>query len=114
MEQEQLSFGEGLARFDVSVAPVLARLAGLIGHCLQNSALWVDVVNHSFLMPSETENDQLSQARATALVAALTARGLTKERIHPKGFGDRRPHDAQQVSFVQPADRIEFIWGEQP
>ena len=114
LEQEQLSFGEGLARFDVSAAPVLARLAGLIGHCLQNSALWVDVVNHSFLMPSETENDQLSQARATALVAALTARGLTKERIHPKGFGDRRPHDAQQVSFVQPADRIEFIWGEQP
>ena len=114
LEQEQLSFGEGLARFDVSAAPALARLAGLIGHCLQNSALWVDAVDHSFLMPSEAENDQLSRARATALVAALTARGLPKERIHPKGFGDRRPHDAQQVSFVQPADRIEFIWGEQP
>jgi OOP family OmpA-OmpF porin len=114
LEQEHLGFGEGLARFDVSAAPALAHLAGLIGHCLRNSALRVDAVDHSFSMPSEAENDQLSRARAAALVAALTALGLTKERIQPKGFGDRRPHDTQKLSFAQPADRIEFIWDEQP
>ncbi|MDB2398938.1 BON domain-containing protein [Planktomarina sp.] len=114
LEQERLKFGEGLARFDVSAAPALAHLAGLISHCLRNSALRVDAVDHSFSMQNEAENDQLSRARAAALVAALTALGLTKERIHPKGFGDRRPHDTQQLSFAQPADRIEFIWDEQP
>ena len=114
LEQEQLRFGEGLALFDVSAAPALAHLAGVIGHCLRNSALRVDAVDHSFSMPSEAENDQLSRARAAALVAALTALGLTKERIQPKGFGDRRPHDTQKLSFAQPADRIEFIWDEQP
>ena len=114
LEQEQLRFGEGLALFDVSAAPALAHLAGVIGHCLRNSALRVDAVDHSFSMQSEAENDQLSRARARALVAALTSRGLTKERIQPKGFGDRRPHDTQQLSFAQPADRIEFIWDEQP
>ena len=114
LEQEQLRFGEGLALFDVSAAPALAHLAGVIGHCLRNSALRVDAVDHSFSMQSEAENDQLSRARAAALVAALTALGLTKERIRPKGFGDRRPHDTQQLSFAQPADRIEFIWDEQP
>ena len=114
LEQEQLRFGEGLALFDVSAAPALAHLAGVIGHCLRNSALRVDAVDHSFSMQSEAENDQLSRARARALVAALTVRGLTKERIQPKGFGDRRPHDEQQLSIGQPADRIEFIWDEQP
>ena len=114
LEQEHLGFGEGLARFDVSAAPALAHLAGLIDHCLRNSALRVDAVDHSFSMQSEAENDQLSRARARSLVAALTALGLTKERIRPKGFGDRRPHDTQQLSFAQPADRIEFIWDEQP
>ena len=114
LEQEHLRFGEGLALFDVSAAPALAHLAGVIGHCLRNSALRVDAVDHSFSMQSEAENDQLSRARARALVAALTSRGLTKERIQPKGFGDRRPHDTQQLSFAQPADRIEFIWDEQP
>ena len=39
---------------------------------------------------------------------------LPKDRIHPKGLGDRRPHNAQQASIVQPADRIEFIWAERP
>jgi OOP family OmpA-OmpF porin len=114
LEQEQLRFGEGLALFDISAAPALAHLAGVIGHCLRNSALRVDAVDHSFSMQSEAENDQLSRARARALVAALTVRGLTKERIQPKGFGDRRPHDEQQLSIGQPADRIEFIWDEQP
>ena len=114
LKQEDLSFADGLERFDVSAAPALARLAGLIGHCLQNSALRVDAVDHSFSKSSEAENDQLSQARATALVAALAARGLPNERIHPKGLGDRRPHDAQQLPFVQPADRIEFIWSDRP
>ena len=112
--QEHLSFSNGLAHFDVSTAPALARLAGLIGHCLQTSTLRVDAVDYSFSMPSEAENDRLSQARVGALVAALTARGLPKDRIYPKGLGDRRPHNAQQASIVQPADRIEFIWAERP
>jgi len=112
LEQEHLSFRKGLARFDVSAAPALARLAGLIGHCLQTSALRVDAVDYSFSMQSEAENNRLSQARARALVAALTARGLPKESIHPRGLGDRRPHDVQQESFAQPVDRIEFIWAE--
>ena len=114
LEQEHLSFKKGLARFDLSAAPALARLAGVIGHCLQNSALRVDAVDHSFSQQSEAKNDRLSRARARALVAELTARGLTKDRIRPRGFGDRRPHDALQPSFAQPADRIEFIWAEQP
>ena len=114
LEQEHLSFSNGLAHFDVSAAPALARLAGLIGHCLQTSTLRVDAVDYSFSMPSEAENDRLSQARVGALVAALTARGLPKDRIYPKGLGDRRPHNAQQASIVQPADRIEFIWAERP
>jgi OOP family OmpA-OmpF porin len=114
LKQEDLRFADGLERFDVNAAPALARLAGLIGHCLQNYALRVDAVDHSFSKSSEAENDQLSQARATALVVALAARGLPNERIHPKGLGDRRPHDAQQLPFVQPADRIEFIWSDRP
>ena len=112
LEQEHLSFRKGLARFDVSAAPALARLAGLIGHCLQTSALRVDAVDYSFSMQSEAENNRLSQARARALVAALTARGLPIESIHPRGLGVRRPHDVQQESFAQPVDRIVFIWAE--
>ena len=68
--------------------PVLAEVLTLL---TQNPDLRLAVQGHTDNTSTPTHNQQLSEGRARAVVAALTAQGITAARLTAQGFGQTQP-----------------------
>lgn len=56
-----------------------------------NPALRLAVEGHTDNTSTVAHNQQLSEARARAVVAALTAQGTAADRLQAAGFGQTQP-----------------------
>lgn len=57
----------------------------------KNPGLKVSVDGHTDNVGNAKANQELSQARAKAVVAALTAKGVETSRMQAQGYGDQKP-----------------------
>ncbi len=69
----------------------------------------IEVGGHTDSQGTDANNQALSEARAKAVVAALTAKGVPAERISAKGYGESKPVDAAETRDAMAKNRrIEF------
>lgn len=69
----------------------------------------IEVAGHTDQQGGDVANMRLSEERANAVVAALTERGVPKERLSPKGYGESKLLDqASSPEALAKNRRIEF------
>lgn len=56
-----------------------------------NPKIKVELASHTDSVGSDTYNLRLSQARAQSCVDYILSKGISDERIYPKGYGKRKP-----------------------
>ncbi|UAJ11320.1 type IVB secretion system protein IcmH/DotU [Polymorphobacter megasporae] len=84
-------FASGSADLDAGFGPTMGRVAQAIGLVTGPVA----VAGHTDAQPIRSlrfpSNQSLSEARASAVVAALTAAGVPGDRLKPTGYGETQP-----------------------
>lgn len=85
--QEKIQFSTGSAAIKPQSAPVLDALVQAARECPGI----LQVEGHTDSNGTADANRALSNARAEAVVAALSARGLAADRLRARGFGAERP-----------------------
>lgn len=83
-----LNFDTDQATLRPDAQPALAEVLKLMQ---QDPALRLAVQGHTDNVGIATHNQQLSEARAQAVVAALTQAGLAPDRLLAAGFGQTQP-----------------------
>ncbi|BEQ13470.1 OmpA family protein [Desulfoferula mesophila] len=68
--------------------PLIDQVAGMLK---QHPELKVSVEGYTDNVGSPQANQKLSEARAQAVVAALTAKGVAASRLQAKGWGEQKP-----------------------
>lgn len=66
-------------------------LDGLVGLLNENPNVTIELSAHTDYLGSADYNKRLSQRRADAVVAYLTAHGIAADRLTPVGYGKERP-----------------------
>jgi len=87
--------------------PTLAEVQKLL---TETPDLRLAVQGHTGNTSTPTHNQQLSQARATAVVAALAAQGIAPSRLQAAGLGQTQPlaDNATEAGCVQNR-RVELV-----
>jgi OmpA-OmpF porin, OOP family len=83
-----IHFDTGKAVIQPDSAPVLAEIAKLLQ---QNPDLKLRIEGHTDNQGAAAANQSLSEKRAQAVVAWLTAKGINASRLSAKGFGATQP-----------------------
>ncbi len=114
LDRTKINFVTGSARLSARSVRAINALSGVMAHCLAaNPNLVVEVGGHTDSDGSEAGNLALSQARAEAVVAALTARGVTPDALTPTGFGEALPIADNGTEEGRAANRrTTFEWSE--
>lgn len=86
---QQVQFPSGKAEIQPESFEVLAEVAAVLEEHPEIARVAVD--GHTDNMGPEDQNVLLSQRRALAVVAWLTAYGIDARRLEARGFGPRRP-----------------------
>jgi outer membrane protein OmpA-like peptidoglycan-associated protein len=74
------------------IKPESSPLIDQVAEMLQkNAGLKVSVEGHTDNVGNAKANQELSQARAKAVVTALTAKGIDASRLQAQGWGDQKP-----------------------
>lgn len=81
-------FAFGLSTLDPKSNTELDRLVKLMKDV---PALKVEISGHTDNIGSESSNQKLSEDRAAAVVNYLISKGISKDRLQPKGYGSSRP-----------------------
>jgi outer membrane protein OmpA-like peptidoglycan-associated protein len=85
---ENIFFGSGSASLDASSTIELRKVLKLVE---LNPAARFEVGGHTDAIGSPSDNLRLSQLRADAVVAWLTAHGIASDRLESVGYGESRP-----------------------
>lgn len=100
-------FNTGTAALDRASAPLLEAVAVSLKKCADAS---IEIAGHTDLTGRPEANQRLSEARANAVAAALEARGVSRARLAPKGYGETHPKAPGVSDAANAANRrIEFI-----
>ena len=84
----------------------LNRLLKLIN---DNTSMIIEISGHTDNKGSDTYNQKLSENRAKAVVVYLTEKGINKERLQFKGYGEIEPMASNETEEGQQLNRrIEF------
>ncbi|OUL25837.1 hypothetical protein BV378_13915 [Nostoc sp. RF31YmG] len=89
LNQSTIRFASGSATLTADNADLLARAAAALRTAPAGTR--VEVGGHSDDSGEAVANQALSQARAEAVVAALTAQGVPAERLQARGYGASQP-----------------------
>ncbi|WP_310392076.1 OmpA family protein [Hymenobacter sp.] len=83
-----MNFDTDQARLKAESEPTLAEVRKLLQ---ATPALRLAVQGHTDNTSTPAHNQQLSEARARAVVRALTAQGVAADRLQAAGFGQSQP-----------------------
>lgn len=101
-----INFSSGGANIAADSQPLIDAIATDLKDCAGTS---VEVQGHTDASGGDAANLRLSEARAAAVVAALTAKGVTADKISAKGFGETVPLDPANTPAAYAQNRrIEF------
>jgi outer membrane protein OmpA-like peptidoglycan-associated protein len=101
-------FSTGSALLGAGQLEQVERAAGIL---LRNPELHASVRGHADARGSDMENTPLSEQRAAAVTAALLARGVEPQRLHPLGTGSQQPLDrAATASAFARNRRVEIVF----
>ena len=67
--------------------------------------LKIEISGHTDNIGAESFNEMLSQRRADAVVKFLTTKGVAKERLVAKGYGQSKPVDSNKTPEGRAANR---------
>lgn len=81
-------FGSGSANLDPASGPLLTSIADIVNRC---PGMRVEIVGHTDSDGETTSNQRLSEARAGAVLAYLTSRGIAPSRLIAMGRGESEP-----------------------
>ena len=103
---QTIQFDSGMASIKAESEPLLAAIATALTPC---TGTVVEVAGHTDARGSQATNAALSQARADAVVAALTARSVPADRLTAHGYGFSRLKVQGTSAAANAANRrIEF------
>jgi len=88
LAERKLNFAPGSARLDEASAAIVDDLAERLRAC---GELPFEVAGHTDSQGSDETNLALSQSRAEAVIAALSARGVLVASMQAQGYGSTRP-----------------------
>ncbi|MEM7191647.1 MAG: OmpA family protein [Pseudomonadota bacterium] len=91
LAKRDVNFVTGSARLDARSLRVINAITALVKNCVQSGDLTVIVGGHTDSQGDSAFNMDLSQKRADAVVAALSARGIAEDAIASEGYGDTKP-----------------------
>lgn len=90
--------------------PDLDRLAGFLS---RNTRYKLSIEGHTDRIGNAAKNLLLSEQRAQSVADYLVRKGVDKQRISAKGFGDTRPLMVEAPGVANPVNRrVEFILQE--
>jgi OOP family OmpA-OmpF porin len=81
-------FASGSARLEDKSAPLLDSLADIVARC---PGMVVEVGGHTDSVGSDALNMTLSEARAASVISYLVGKGLTRDALVSKGYGETTP-----------------------
>lgn len=103
---QTIQFRSGSAYISPDSNGLIDALAAALGPC---AGVVVEVAGHTDAMGNAANNQTLSQARADAVVAALSAKGVAATHMVAHGFGSTQPKVAGGGAAANAANRrIEF------
>lgn len=106
-KNKKVNFGSASAEITQFSMPVVDELAAAAKNCAGTN---IEVAGHTDQQGDDAANMKLSQARAEAVVAALISKGVPKERITAKGYGETKLLDqANTADALAKNRRIEFV-----
>jgi outer membrane protein OmpA-like peptidoglycan-associated protein len=101
-----VNFDTGAATIQADSKPVLDELAGVAGRC---AAFKISVGGHTDAVGAAEANKSLSQARAAAVVAYLTEKGVPATQLTAVGYGEEKLIDKGDTEEARAKNRrIEF------
>lgn len=105
-KSKQVNFASGNAVITDYSMPVIDELAAAAKNCAGTT---IEVAGHTDQQGDDASNMKLSQARAEAVVTALVGKGVPKERLIAKGYGETKLMDQGTSSEALAKNRrIEF------
>ncbi len=105
-ETQKINFEPGSARLDVAGKQIMDDIAGILRECGQ---IPLEIGGHTDSQGRETMNQQLSQARAQAILSELRMRRVLTGSITAVGYGESQPIADNETEEGREANRrIEF------
>ncbi len=98
----EITFGVDSANFDPSFRNTLDQLASTL---TQYEKTYVDVLGHTDSTGSDAYNQALSERRASAVAAYLSARGVQSARLATRGYGESQPKASNLDAAGRSANR---------
>lgn len=103
---KKITFAPGSAEIPPAAAPTIDALAEVLRNC---PPLAMEIAGHTDSQGSEGGNAALSQARAEAVLTALTGRRLKLDAVTARGYGEATPIADNATEEGREANRrIEF------
>lgn len=113
LEGARINFASATADIEDESVPLLERLTGIALACV-GDGLTVEIGGHTDSQGSDEGNQRLSEARAAAVVAFMTDRGVPTDGLNAVGYGETTPIADNETEEGRAANRrISFEWQAQ-
>ncbi len=113
LQKDRVNFVTGSAQLDPQSIRTVNAVAAIIGQCVDETDLTVEIGGHTDSQGGDDLNQQLSQSRAEAVRTALIARGVPEAGITAVGYGETQPIADNETEEGRAANRRTAItWFE--